>query len=188
MIHPFTFLQGKTIIGKRCVLGPGTRICSAVLGNEVTVQDSVVVESTIGDQCQIGPYSHIRPGNVLADHVKIGGFVELKATSVGQGSKIPHLSYIGDTIIGADVNIGAGTITCNYDGIHKHKTFIEDGVFIGSNTNLVAPVSVRKDAVVGAGSTITKDVPPASLAVERSRQAVIPEWGKKKRKKEEYDE
>ncbi|MGB4504237.1 MAG: bifunctional UDP-N-acetylglucosamine diphosphorylase/glucosamine-1-phosphate N-acetyltransferase GlmU [Syntrophaceticus sp.] len=188
VIYPFTFLEGKTIVGKGCVLGPGTRLCSAVLGNGVSIQYSVVVESTIGDQCQIGPYAYLRPGNILADQVKVGDFVELKKTSVGSGSKIPHLSYIGDTIMGARVNIGAGTITCNYDGSHKHKTCIEDGAFIGSNTNLVAPVSVGKDAMIGAGSTITKDVPPASLAVERSKQTVVPNLGQKKRKKGEHEE
>lgn len=104
-------------------------------------------------------------------------------TSVGQGSKIPHLSYVGDATVGSGVNIGAGTITCNYDGVNKYKTLIEDGVFVGSNTNLVAPVSVGKNAVIGAGSTITKDVPPASLAIERAKQDVIPDWKEKKRKK-----
>ncbi|MDD2360425.1 MAG: bifunctional UDP-N-acetylglucosamine diphosphorylase/glucosamine-1-phosphate N-acetyltransferase GlmU [Syntrophaceticus schinkii] len=188
IIYPFTFLEGKTIIGRRCVIGPGTRLHSVLLGDDVSVQYSVVAASTVGNECQIGPYSHIRPGNVLADQVKIGGFVELKASSVGEGSKIPHLSYIGDTVIGTDVNIGAGTITCNYDGAHKHKTFIEDGVFIGSNTNLVAPVSVGKDAVIGAGSTITRDVPAACLAVERAKQVMIPDWGQKKRKKGEHEE
>jgi bifunctional UDP-N-acetylglucosamine pyrophosphorylase/glucosamine-1-phosphate N-acetyltransferase len=136
-----------------------------------------------GDGCNIGPFAYLRPGNTLGDDVKIGDFVELKMTSVGQGSKIPHLSYVGDATVGSGVNIGAGTITCNYDGVNKYKTLIEDGVFVGSNTNLVAPVSVGKNAVIGAGSTITKDVPPASLAIERAKQDVIPDWKEKKRKK-----
>ncbi len=183
IIYPFTFLEGKTEVGPGCIVGPGTRLKDARLGAGVAVQYSVVVESAVGDNCQIGPYAYLRPGNKLADHVKIGDFVELKKTSVGSKSKIPHLSYIGDTIVGAGVNIGAGTITCNYDGERKYQTAIDDEVFIGSNTNLVAPVHVGKGAVIGAGSTITKDVPPASLAVERSKQAVIPDWKEKKKSK-----
>lgn len=185
VIYPFTFLEGETVIGKGCTLGPGTRLCSAVLGNNVSVQYSVVMANAIGDGCNIGPFAYLRPGNTLAENVKIGDFVELKMTSVERGSKIPHLSYIGDTTVGTGVNIGAGTITCNYNGVDKHKTLIEDGVFVGSNTNLVAPVSVGKNAVIGAGSTITKDVPPASLAIERAKQALIPDWKEKKRKREQ---
>jgi bifunctional UDP-N-acetylglucosamine pyrophosphorylase/glucosamine-1-phosphate N-acetyltransferase len=188
VIYPFTFLEGKTVIGKGCAIGPGTRICSAVVGDGVSVQYSVVIESSVGDRCNIGPYAYLRPGNALADEVKIGDFVELKKTSVGQGSKIPHLSYVGDSDVGARVNVGAGTITCNYDGVHKHKTIIQDGVFVGSNTNLVAPVSVGKDAVIGAGSTITKDVPAASLAVERAKQVAVLDWREKKRNKREHEE
>ncbi|MDD2555623.1 MAG: bifunctional UDP-N-acetylglucosamine diphosphorylase/glucosamine-1-phosphate N-acetyltransferase GlmU [Syntrophaceticus sp.] len=183
VIYPFTFLEGKTVIGKGCTLGPGTRLSSAVLGDNVTVQYSVVVESTIGDKCNIGPFAYLRPGNELADQVKVGDFVELKKTSVGQGSKIPHLSYVGDTTVGTGVNIGAGTITCNYDGVAKYKTLIEDGVFVGSNTNLVAPVNVGKNAMIGAGSTIAKDVPPDSLAIERAKQVMIPDWKEKMKKK-----
>lgn len=183
VIYPFTFLEKKTVIGQGCTLGPGARLSSAVLGDNVTVQYSVVVESTIGDQCNIGPFAYLRPGNDLADQVKVGDFVELKKTSVGQGSKIPHLSYIGDTIVGIGVNIGAGTITCNYDGVAKYKTLIADGVFVGSNTNLVAPVNVGKNAMIGAGSTISKDVPQDSLAIERAKQVVIPDWKEKMRKK-----
>ncbi len=182
IIYPFTFLEGETVVGKGCTLGPGSRIHSALLGDDVSVQYSVITASIIGDQCQIGPYAHIRPGNHLADQVKVGGFVELKASVVGEGSKIPHLSYIGDTTVGSQVNIGAGTIVCNYDGLHKHKTLIEDQAFIGSNTNLVAPVQVGKGAVIGAGSTITRDVPADSLAVERAQQLVHPDWRKKRGK------
>lgn len=187
VIYPFTFLEGKTRVGKGCVIGPGTRLSSAILEEGVFVQYSVVVESTIGKGCQIGPFAYLRPGNVLSDQVKIGDFVELKKTTVGLGSKIPHLSYIGDTTVGAHVNIGAGTITCNYDGVKKYQTIIDDGAFIGSNANLVAPVSVGKDAVIGAGSTITKDVLPESLAIERAKQTVIPNWMQKKKEKGEQE-
>ncbi|HAF17647.1 MAG TPA: bifunctional UDP-N-acetylglucosamine diphosphorylase/glucosamine-1-phosphate N-acetyltransferase GlmU, partial [Peptococcaceae bacterium] len=183
VIYPFTFLEGKTEVGPRCTLGPGARLIDARLGEGVAVQFSVVVDTTIGDHSQIGPYAYLRPGNQLADHVKVGDFVELKKATVGSRSKIPHLSYVGDTIVGEGVNIGAGTITCNYDGVKKYQTVIEDGVFVGSNTNLVAPVRVGKDAVIGAGSTITKDVPSGSLALERNKQTVIPDWKEKKKRK-----
>ncbi len=180
VIYPFCFLEGATQVGADCVIGPGTRLVDTALGNGVTVQSSLLIRSTAGDGCQIGPFAYLRPGTELARGVKVGDFVELKQTQVGPGSKIPHLSYVGDTVIGADVNIGAGTITCNYDGVSKHRTQIGDGAFIGSNTNLIAPVSIGPEAVTGAGSTITKDVPEGSLAVERSRQVVIPGWRRKR--------
>lgn len=185
VIHPFTFIEGKTSVGKGCILGPGTRLVDSTLGDEVEVWQSVVLESRIGDRCRIGPFAYIRPGSRLAEEVKIGDFVELKKAEVGQGSKIPHLSYVGDAVVGSGVNIGAGTITCNFDGVDKHETRIGDRAFIGSNTNLVAPVTVGSEAVIGAGSTITRDVPPQALAVERSKQVVVADWGRKKRKRRE---
>lgn len=180
VIYPFTFLEGETAVGERCVLGPGTRVIDSRIGDEVEIQQSLVVGSEVGDRCRIGPYAYLRPGTVLAEEVKVGDFVELKKARIGRGSKVPHLSYIGDAVVGAGVNIGAGTITCNFDGFAKHETRIGDGAFIGSNTNLVAPVSVGEGAVTGAGSTITKDVPDGALAVERSRQVVVPGWAKKR--------
>jgi bifunctional UDP-N-acetylglucosamine pyrophosphorylase/glucosamine-1-phosphate N-acetyltransferase len=188
VLYPFTFLEGGTRVGRGCTVGPGTRLSGATLGDEVTVQFSVVIDSVISDSCQIGPFAYIRPGSRLDERVKIGDFVELKKAQVGPGSKIPHLSYIGDAVLGSGVNIGAGTITCNYDGLEKHQTVIEDGVFVGSNANLVAPVAIGKDAVIGAGSTITKDVPASALAVERARQAVVPDWSKKKKEKENEED
>ena len=133
-------------------------------------------DARVGRAVSIGPFARIRPGTELGDEVKIGNFVETKKSRLGVGSKVSHLSYIGDTEMGRDVNIGAGTITCNYDGVNKHSTVIEDGVFIGSDTQLVAPVRVAKDATVGAGSTITKDVPAGSLAVSRARQTHLDNW------------
>ena len=180
MIYPFCFLEGVTRVGADCVIGSGTRLVDTTLGNGVTVQSSLLIRSTAGDGCQIGPFAYLRPGTELALGVKVGDFVELKQTQVGPGSKIPHLSYVGDTVIGAGVNIGAGTITCNFDGIGKHRTQIGDGAFIGSNTNLVAPVSIGSEAVTGAGSTITEDVPEGSLAVERSHQTVVLGWRRKR--------
>ncbi len=184
IIYPFTFIEGKTKVGQGCLLGPAARLVDCTLGDSVGVQNSVVVACTVGDRCQIGPFAYLRPGSVLAEGVKVGDFVELKKTTVGAGSKIPHLSYVGDAVIGSGVNVGAGTITCNYDGVQKHVTRIEDGAFIGSNTNLVAPVTIGKGAATGAGSTITRNIPPDALGVERARQVVIPNWAKKKGKKQ----
>jgi len=176
VIYPFTWLEGRTTIGTGCVIGPSTRIADSVIGDRATIHFTYAHECRTGDNVTIGPYVHIRPQTVLADGVKIGNFNEVKNTFVGQGSKIPHLSYIGDTDMGAGVNIGSGTITVNYDGKRKHRTTIEDDAFIGCNSNLVAPVTVGRGAYVAAGSTITKNVPPAALGVARARQANIEGW------------
>jgi len=138
----------------------------------------------VGEGVEVGPYASLRPGTILRKGSKAGTFVEMKRSTVGEGSKVPHLSYIGDTQIGQNANIGAGTITCNYDGIAKHETVIGDRAFIGSDTMLVAPVEVGDDAVTGAGSTITKDVSPGALAVERSVQKEIPDYAARRRRKE----
>ena len=135
----------------------------------------------VGDDASVGPYAHLRPGTRLGKHVKVGNFVETKKAIFGDGAKASHLSYIGDADVGADANIGAGTITCNYDGVNKHKTTIEDGAFIGSDTQLVAPVRIGRGAYVGAGSTITKDVPPDALALSRTPQRIVEGWAAKKR-------
>ena len=140
-------------------------------------------DAAIENDATVGPYAHLRPGTRLGKDVKIGNFVETKKAVFGEGAKASHLSYIGDAEVGADVNIGAGTITCNYDGVQKNKTIIEDGAFIGSDTQLVAPVRVGKGAYVGAGSTITKDVPPDSLALSRTPQRNVEGWATKRRKK-----
>jgi len=177
VIYPGTFLEGKTTIGGNCSLGPGTIIRDSKIGDECNIIESVVLGSTIGSNCQVGPFAYLRPGTILEDGVKVGDFVEIKASRIGPGSKVPHLTYLGDTIVGAEVNIGAGTITCNYDGRKKWKTLIEDRAFIGSNTNLVAPVKVGCGALVGAGSTITKDVPSHSIAIARAKQVNLPGRG-----------
>lgn len=184
VIMPFTIVEGRTIIGERCEIGPYTRITSSIIGNDVVIESSRIKEAEVGDRCTIGPFAYLRPGTVLAEEVKIGDFVEVKKSVVGKGSKIPHLSYVGDAFLGSEVNIGAGTITCNYDGISKYETIIEDNAFIGSNTNLVAPVRIGKKAVTGAGSTITRDVPADALAVERAEQKLIKDWSRRKKKKE----
>jgi bifunctional UDP-N-acetylglucosamine pyrophosphorylase/glucosamine-1-phosphate N-acetyltransferase len=180
MILPFTFLQGKTRVEARCRIGPGTQIVDSTVGEEADVAFSVVRGARIGPRVTVGPYASIRPGTDIAEGGKAGTFVEMKATRVGKKSKVPHLSYMGDATIGEGVNVGAGTITCNYDGYQKHPTVIEDEAFIGSDTMLVAPVKVGKGAVTGAGSAITKDVPAGALAVERAEQRVVPEYAKRK--------
>jgi bifunctional UDP-N-acetylglucosamine pyrophosphorylase/glucosamine-1-phosphate N-acetyltransferase len=179
VVMPFTLIQGKTIIGEGCEIGPWTNINDSTIGDRVVIESSRVKEAQISDDCVIGPYAYLRPGAQLETQVKVGDFVEIKQSTIGSGSKIPHLSYVGDALVGRQVNIGAGTITCNYDGQHKHQTILEDHVFIGSNTNLVAPVRIGESSVTGAGSTITRDVPAQSLAVERADQRVVP-WKKKK--------
>ncbi|MFB3738628.1 MAG: bifunctional UDP-N-acetylglucosamine diphosphorylase/glucosamine-1-phosphate N-acetyltransferase GlmU [Candidatus Velamenicoccus archaeovorus] len=172
-VLPATFLEGSTRIGAGCAIGPATRIVDSRIGDEASVQFSVVRGSRIGPRADVGPYASIRPGTVLDEGAKAGTFVEIKASRVGKGSKVPHLAYVGDATIGRGTNVGAATVTVNYDGYAKHRTVIGDEVRIGSDTMLVAPVEVGDRAVTGAGSVITKDVPPGALAVERSEQRIV---------------
>src|SRR4051812_5824409 len=180
VIRPNTYLEGASRIGKGVTIGPSTRVVEGVVGDGSEVQFSVVRRATIGAGVEVGPYASIRPGTVLEDGSKAGTFVEIKASRVGKGSKVPHLSYVGDTTIGKRVNVGAATVTANYDGYDKHETVIDDDAHIGSDTMLVAPVRVGKGAVTGAGSVITRDVPPGSLAVERSEQRNVEGYRKRK--------
>jgi len=180
VIYPFTFIEGDTVIGEDCVIGPGSRLVNATVGTGVSIQNSIVLNSCIGDNCNIGPFAYLRPDTTLGRGVKVGDFVEIKKSFIGDDSKVPHLSYVGDATIGKKVNIGAGTITCNYDGRQKWTTRIGDGAFIGSNTNLVAPVEVGEQAITGAGSTITKDIPAGALGVERAKQMVVKNWAGRK--------
>jgi bifunctional UDP-N-acetylglucosamine pyrophosphorylase/glucosamine-1-phosphate N-acetyltransferase len=174
------FLEGSTVIGTDCAIGPSVRIEDSAIGDRSTVLFAVILGSTIGRDVAVGPFVRMRPGVEMADGSKAGAFVDLKAARVGRGTKVPHLSYVGDADLGEDVNVGAGTVTINYDGYAKHRTVIEDGARIGSDTMLVAPVRVGRDAVTGAGSVITKDVPPGSLAVERSEQRNVPGYRERK--------
>jgi len=176
IIEPFTIIKGRTVIQEGAVIGPYTTLEDCVCGKGCRIENSVARQAVIGEACQIGPYAYLRPGTTLANGVKIGDFVEIKNSKIDEGSKVPHLSYIGDSILGKKVNIGAGTITCNYDGEKKHMTVIGDNCFVGSNTNFVAPVQIGQNAVIGAGSTITKNVPDGALAVERSEQKIIENW------------
>lgn len=174
VLLPGCMIRGGTVIGSECVIGPHTEIADCVIGDRVTIRHSVLTEAKVGNDVHIGPFAYLRPGTQLADKVKIGDFVEVKNSIVGEGSKIPHLSYVGDARVGAGVNIGCGVITCNYDGLNKSVTEIGDGAFIGSNSNLVAPVKIGKDAYVVAGSTITKDVGDGDMAIARERQVNKP--------------
>ncbi|QSA96076.1 bifunctional UDP-N-acetylglucosamine diphosphorylase/glucosamine-1-phosphate N-acetyltransferase GlmU [Methylococcus sp. EFPC2] len=170
-------LQGRIRLGNRVKIGPNVLISDSEIGDGVEIlANSVIENAQIGAGGRIGPFARIRPESVLAEDVHIGNFVEIKKTTVGQGSKINHLSYVGDARVGAGVNIGAGTITCNYDGANKHLTVIEDGAFIGSDTQLVAPVTVGRNATLGAGTTLTKDAPADTLTLSRAKQASISGW------------
>ena len=177
-ICPGCYICGKTVIGKNCMLEGNVFIKDSTIGDNVILKMGTYIEdSSVEEECQLGPYAHLRPQSVLKKGAKVGNFSEIKKSVIGEGSKVNHLSYIGDTEMGACVNVGAGTITCNYDGKNKHKTVIGDHVFIGSNVNFVAPVTVENYAKIGAGSTITKLVPQESLAIARSRQVVLEKKG-----------
>ena len=179
-------LEGRVVIGKGCTIGPNTILRHTVLGDYVEVKaNSIIDGAEIAEQCVIGPYARIRPGTVLSSHVHIGNFVEIKNSEVGRFTKINHLSYIGDSEIGKQVNVGAGTITCNYDGFNKHKTVIGDEVHIGSDTQLVAPITIGEGATIGAGSTVTKDVPKHQLTITHQlTQRYIKDWQRPKKKED----
>ena len=187
-IYPHVTIEGQSTIGSECVVGAGCQVSASRLADRVTLLPYCVIrESAIEEAATLGPFCHLRPLAHVGAKAKIGNFVELKKSTIGRGSKVPHLSYVGDATVGEGVNVGAGTITCNYDGVHKHETKIGDRAFIGTNTSLVAPITVGEGAYVGAGSTITKDVPPGALAVGRAQQIVKEGWAARKaRKREEH--
>ena len=170
IIKPGTVIEGKTVIGQDCIIGPNSHVVNTTIGDRTTIHSSVLIDSTVGNDTAVGPFAHLRPESSLGDKVKIGNFVEVKKSSLGNNSKVSHLSYIGDAEVGQNVNIGCGTITVNYDGKNKYKTTIEDDVFVGCNSNLVAPVTLKEGSYVAAGSTITKEVPSDALAIGRARQ------------------
>ncbi len=182
-IEPMTFLLGKTSVGDRVKLGPQTRATDSSIADGAVVDASVLVGASVGPGAAVGPNAYLRPGAVLEARAKAGAAVEIKNSRLGEGAKVPHLSYIGDADIGAGANVGAGTITCNYDGESKRKTKIGEGAFVGSDTMLVAPVEVGDGAVTGAGSTITRDVPPGALGIERGEQRVIEDYAARRRKR-----
>ena len=179
---PQTFLMGKTAVGEDSVIGPNTRLTDTIVGRGCRVDETVAIEAQIDDGATAGPRAYLRPAAHLCEGAKAGTHVEIKKSTVGKGSKVPHLSYIGDTTIGEGVNIGAGSITCNYDGKNKHATTIGDGAFVGSDTMMVAPVNIGAGAIIGAGSCIAKDVPADALGITRPQQANIEGWAANKRK------
>jgi bifunctional UDP-N-acetylglucosamine pyrophosphorylase/glucosamine-1-phosphate N-acetyltransferase len=183
VLHPNVYLEGRTNVGSGCEIHSGVRIINSTVGDGVVINNFCVIrESVIENGAQIGPFVQLRPESRVGERAHVGNFVELKKTTLGRGSKANHLSYLGDSTIGENVNIGAGTITCNYDGVSKHPTVIEDGAFIGSDSQLVAPVRVGKGAYVAAGSSITEDVPPDSLAIARGKQVNKEGWAARRKK------
>lgn len=184
VIYPNNVLENGSVIGAGCTLYPGSRISRTVIGDRVEVQSSVLTDTHIGDDCHIGPFAYTRPGSRIGSDVKIGDFVEIKNATVGDGTKISHLTYVGDADVGSNVNLGCGTVFVNYDGKHKHRSVVGDGAFIGCNTNLVAPVRVGENAYTAAGSTITEDVPGEALAIARARQVNKEGWVAKRNEKE----
>lgn len=180
VIYPGVILEGNTEIGEDCIIGQNTRIVNSTIENGVSIQSSVIMNSHIMDGAQIGPFAYIRPDSTIGRHTRIGDFVEIKKSSIGDGTKVSHLTYIGDATVGKDCNFGCGTVFVNYDGINKNKTIVGDHAFIGCNTNLIAPVEVGDNAYIAAGSTITDDVPEETLAIARARQVNKDGWVKRK--------
>ncbi|MGH7299457.1 MAG: bifunctional UDP-N-acetylglucosamine diphosphorylase/glucosamine-1-phosphate N-acetyltransferase GlmU, partial [Candidatus Rokuibacteriota bacterium] len=177
VLHPGVILEGRTTVGAECVVSTGCHVADTTLGDRVLLKPYCVLASSMVEaDAQLGPFCHLRPQSHVGQRAKIGNFVELKKSRIGRGSKVPHLSYVGDTQMGEGVNVGAGTITCNYDGAAKHETVIGDGVFVGTNSSLVAPLTIGEGAYVAAGSVITKSVPPGALAVARGRQETREGW------------
>jgi bifunctional UDP-N-acetylglucosamine pyrophosphorylase/glucosamine-1-phosphate N-acetyltransferase len=183
VIHPNVYLEGATRVGSGCDINAGVRIVDSVIGDDVVISNYCVIRQSVVERgAQVGPFAQIRPDSRVGENAHIGNFVELKKTTIGKGSKANHLAYLGDATIGEKVNVGAGTITCNYDGVAKHPTVIEDGAFIGSDSQLIAPVRVGRGAYVAAGSSITEDVPPDSLAIARGRQVNKAGWARTRKK------
>jgi bifunctional UDP-N-acetylglucosamine pyrophosphorylase/glucosamine-1-phosphate N-acetyltransferase len=178
VILPNTFINGKTTIGENCTIGPGTTISDCNIGNGAVLNSVQAFSSVVEDNAKIGPFVHIRPNSVIRQGVKIGDFVEVKNSEIGEKTSIAHLTYIGDSDVGARVNFGCGCVTANYNGIEKFRTAIGDDAFIGCNTNLIAPVKVGAGATTAAGSTVSKDVPPLALAIERTPLNIIENWSK----------
>jgi bifunctional UDP-N-acetylglucosamine pyrophosphorylase/glucosamine-1-phosphate N-acetyltransferase len=184
VLHPGVSLEGRTTVGQECEIHSGSRIVDSSIADRVTVLDHCVMTgATVANEARVGPFTHLRPASVIGTRAKVGNFVEMKKTVLGAGSKSMHLTYLGDAIIGENVNIGAGTITCNYDGSKKHTTTIENGAFIGSDSQIVAPITVGEGAYVGTGTTIRENVPPGALAISAGRQRNIEGWVDRKKRK-----
>jgi len=181
LVYPGNVFEGKTRIGENCTIYPGCRIKDSMIGNGARIESSVICDSEVGDGACVGPFTHLRPGADVGASCRIGNFVEVKKSRIGKASKVSHLTYVGDGVIGEDCNIGCGVVFVNYDGAGKNTTVVEDGAFVGCNTNLISPVKVGKNSYIAAGSTITEDVPEDALAVARSRQVNKEGWSAKRR-------
>ena len=182
VVLPGSILRGETAVGRDCVIGPNAMVRDCTVGDETEINASQANESVIGSRTHVGPFAYIRPGCAIGDDIKVGDFVEVKNSTIGDGTKISHLTYVGDSDVGKKVNFGCGTVTTNYDGFKKYRCTIGDGAFLGCNTNLVAPVTVGDGSYTAAGSTVTEEVPPDALAVARSRQKNIEGWAARRRK------
>lgn len=176
VIEPCVCIKGNTIIGENCIIGFCSELSNVKIGDNVNIKHSVITESEIENGVSVGPFAYIRPGCSIGKNVKVGDFVEIKNSIIGEGTKLAHLTYVGDADVGKNINFGCGTVVVNYDGKNKHRTVIEDNAFIGCNTNLVSPVKVGKNAYTAAGSTITSDVPENALAIARERQINKEDW------------
>jgi bifunctional UDP-N-acetylglucosamine pyrophosphorylase/glucosamine-1-phosphate N-acetyltransferase len=181
VIHPNCTLEKGTHIGRRCLLYPNSRLCGAVIADEVTVESSILLECEVGSHTQIGPFAYIRPHTVIGAHCRIGDFVEIKNSTIGDETKISHLTYVGDGDLGKEVNLGCGVVFVNYDGQVKRRSVVEDKAFIGCNSNLVAPVCIGEEAYIAAGSTVTEDVPQGALYIARARGTVKEAWAIKRK-------
>jgi bifunctional UDP-N-acetylglucosamine pyrophosphorylase / glucosamine-1-phosphate N-acetyltransferase len=180
IIYPGNVIEGNTIIKSNCFIYPNSRITNSVIEEGVTIQSSVIIDSHIGRETTVGPFAYIRPESEIGEHARIGNFVEIKKSKIGDNTKVSHLTYIGDAEVGSGCNFGCGTVVVNYDGKKKYKTIIGNNAFIGCNTNLVSPVEVKDNVYIAAGSTITKEVPAGSLAIARARQINLEGWVEKK--------
>ena len=179
-IYPGVILEGKVEIGENCTIRQGTRIKDSVIGNNTEIESSVIKESRVGSYTTVGPFAYLRPNSTIGDHCKVGDFVEVKNSSMADGSKASHLSYIGDSDVGKDVNIGCGVVFVNYDGLNKHRSVVGDGAFIGCNSNLISPINIEAGSYVAAGSTITRNVPSGALYVARAKDGIIEGWVEKR--------
>ena len=183
LLLPGTYLRGNTVVGPNCQLGPNVMLTDCTVEEGTTINASQCEESKIGKNCQIGPYTHIRPHCVVGDGSKIGAFVQLKNCNLGEGTKMAHLTYVGDSDVGDHCNFGCGTVTCNYDGFQKHRTTIGSNVFVGCNTNFIPPVKVGDGAFIAAATTVTEDIPGDAMAIGRARQEVKEGWAAANREK-----
>lgn len=179
-IYPCVVLEGDVTIGEDCVIGQNTRIKDSVIGDGTTIQSSVILDSKVGNETTVGPFAYLRPGSDIGNKCRVGDFVEIKNSKLGDGAKASHLTYVGDSDVGEKVNLGCGVVFVNYDGSKKARSVVEDGAFIGCNVNLISPVNVGKGAYVAAGSTITEDVPDGALYVARARSKTLEGWVERK--------